>query len=154
MSPDTIRELLVEYGGSGEAGTCVVIARAKRPPALSKADAANILWRDDVLSVSDLGQFDRRSLAIVFAQLEHLEKADAAHLLAQLRDRYAERTLVCDTQKVFTSAELLALGYIKQPRPRGGERLYLHDPEEFFERREWNDSRDWANPANFDKFRW
>lgn len=151
MSPDTIRSLLVEYGVSGEAGACVIIARTKRPAALSEA---NITWRDDVLNVSDLDQLDRCSLAIVFAQIEHLEKADAVHLLARLRDHYAERTLVCDTQKVFTSAELLALGYLKQVRPRDDERWYLHDPEEFFQRREWNNSRDWANPENFDKFRW
>ena len=154
MSPERIKELLVEFGGSGEAGACVVITRAKCPHTLSEAGAANITWRDDVLSVSDLGSLDRCSLAIVFAQLEHLAKTDAVHLLAQLRDRYAERTLVCDTQKVFTSAELLALGYIKLIRPSSGERLFLHNPEEFFERREWNNSRDWANPANFDKFRW
>lgn len=152
MSPEAIESLLVEYGWRRETNTCLIITRAERPAAFSPL--TSIVWRDDVRSVSELDQLERHSLALVFVEPEHLEKNAAVNLLAQLRDRYAERVLVCDEQGVFTSAELLALGYIRQRRPRENVRLYLHDPEEFFERREWNNPRDWANPENFDKFRW
>ena len=104
--------------------------------------------------LSPAAQSGRYPIALVVDQLQHMLKKDAAHLLSKLRDRYAERTIVAMKGQVLSSQELLALGFVRKDLPSASTAIYLHDPDEFFTRREWNDSRNWANPENFDRFRW
>ncbi|MEM7500738.1 MAG: DUF6231 family protein [Pseudomonadota bacterium] len=76
----------------------------------------------------------------------------SVQLLGRLRDSGVARVAVNDPQSVLTVSEMLALGYVAAPGASG--RIFLHDPDEFFSRREWNNARHWANPENFKRYRW
>lgn len=144
--------LLETFGWSPDQGRGLVISRASSP-VLTGPLQHQLDWVNNIASLQRDGTFARFSLALVVDQLPHLSKADASHLLAELRDRYAERTVVCN-EGVLSRPELLALGYLPQDQALLDGDVYLHDPEEFYPRREWNDNRNWANPQNFNKFRW
>ena len=152
MDIDAIHDLLAEFGIPAGDAPYLVVSRSRPPPASRRI--VDLLWLEDVTSSSDLGDLDRHPLAIVFDQLEHMGKRQATHLLAQLRDLYAERVVVLDERQVFTAAELVALGFTRPEGPQDGRRVFMHDPDKFFEPREWNNSRNWANPENFKKYRW
>ena len=143
--------LLETFGWTPEQGRGLVVSRAG-PPVLSGHLQYQLDWVSSIANLQRDGT-TRFSLALVADQLPHLTKADASHLLAELRDRYAERTVVCN-EGVLSRPELLALGYIPQDRVLPDGDVYLHDPDEFYARREWNDNKNWANPQNFNKFRW
>ena len=113
----------------------------------------------DALIVSDPDGADaldgrRFDLAIVAGfPRDCREERAASALLAKLRDRFAPRVLVVDDDRVLSLADYLALGF--EGRERDGEsRCFIHDPDSPSHRREWNDARHWANPENFDKYRW
>jgi hypothetical protein len=93
-------------------------------------------------------------LGIVFAPLDHLQRASAEQLLSRLRDVHCERVLLLDTRSGWSPDELLSLGYLELKRPSIDWRCYLYDPDLFNQPREWNNPGDWANPENFRKYRW
>ena len=77
-----------------------------------------------------------------------------AQVLGRLRDRHARRVLVEDVNASLSARELLALGFVGGTGDEPSGRLYLHDPEDFFPKRDWNTAENWANPENFGKYRW
>ena len=109
-------------------------------------------------SASEISDEIRVDIAVVVDQVECMSKTDGMHLLSKLRDLTSNRVLLLLYSDDWTSGELLALGFqeIQQQakRPSIDGRLYLFDPNDFHESREWNNTANWANPENFNKFRW
>ena len=96
---------------------------------------------------------DRRfDLAIVSSACALEARPSAAPLLATLRDRHARCVAIVGEEHVFESRELVALGF--EQTELGESLLWLFDPDAESRQREWNDARHWANPENFDKYRW
>ncbi len=152
---DVLAGLLAALGETADAGGYLVVSRAAPPESLATV-AGRVNWRA-VSGAADLDGLPRHPFAVVVDQLEHLGHDDTVHLLAALRDRYAERVLVClvcDRDPVLSRSEFLALGYIEVDSPAADLRAFVHDPDEFFASREWNNPRHWANPENYAKFRW
>lgn len=150
MRPETLNELLRAYGGREAA--CVVISRI--PPEAGYAKfAGRVRWLTGVRSAADVDEPRRADLAVVFDQLEHMPAREAAHLLATLRDRHARRVVVDDAAGTFGISEMLGLGFEKAAGI-GLEHGYLYDPDSPSRQREWNSPENWANPQNFDKYRW
>lgn len=76
-------------------------------------------------------------------------------LLARLRDVHAERVLLCPDQLARPDAAgFAALGFEPRKSPPVDGLVYVWDPALADQPREWNNSRNWANPENFSKYRW
>jgi hypothetical protein len=76
-------------------------------------------------------------------------------ILARLRDVHADRVLVCPEQlERPDTTGFAALGFEPRKSPSGDGLVYIWDPALADQPREWNDSRNWANPENFSKYRW
>ena len=158
MYPIFAKEIIERCGCDLTTDPCLVISRSA--PAGPGDDSSglpeSLVWIDDLETAADLDSHlnARCAIALVFAQLEHMTRESAVHLLGRLRDRHADRVLVDDRTGVFSESELLALGYVALQEPGATMRLFLHDPAEFFSQRAWNTPEDWANPENFRRYRW
>jgi hypothetical protein len=152
VTPSALEELIARFGVSDGKRSCRVITR-QRGAATDDPDH-DLDWMTDVDSHEDLEGLARTALAIVFDQIEHMPPHAATHLLAQLRDRYADRVIVVDGNEVFAIGDYLALGFESLEEHAFAERAFVYDPDSPSRRREWNNARNWANPENFDKFRW
>ena len=84
--------------------------------------------------------------------------ADAKHMagvVGRLRDIAGGRVLIVgDVSSALSDRELLALGYERREHPTLAADIYLHDPDDFYPAREWNNAERWANPQNFGRYRW
>lgn len=81
--------------------------------------------------------------------------SDITAILARLRDVHAGRVVICPDQMAKPdSADFIALGFEPRKSPSGDGLMYIWDPALADQPREWNDSRNWANPENFSKYRW
>ena len=152
VTSDALVRILATLGEAADVGGYLILSRAARPASLATA-GERVDWQA-VSSAADLEGLPRYPFAVVIDQLEHLDRDDAMHLLAALRDRYAERVLVYDSDPALSRSELLALGFVQVDSPVPDVHAFVHDPDEFFASREWNNPRHWANPENFGKYRW
>jgi len=118
------------------------------------ADAARVHAIDDLHTTGDIPPSLRADVGIVAGQLERMDRAEAAQLLARLRDVHCGQVLLLYAGQEWTRGDLLALGYMETERPPEGGRCYVFDPEVFSEPREWNNPSDWAHPQNFRRYRW
>ncbi len=154
MDSDAIRKLLSDLGITDAGASCLVLSYDSDASSISAKEigVAEVRCLGGVASVADLDGLGRYSLAIVVGQPGQMRKRDVVHLLARLRDRYAERVALREESSNLSSSELMALGFVRFRRASG--RFYVYDPDTYFEPREWNNSRQWANPENFRKYRW
>jgi hypothetical protein len=96
-------------------------------------------------------------IAIVSDVIENLNKVEATQWLATLRNQYAQHLLlIVDQQQVESNWQLtdyLALGF-KMRGQISQYQLFSYAIEDYQFKKEWLNSRYWANPENFDKHRW
>ena len=95
----------------------------------------------------------RVDVALVAAGAEDALDA-VVPLLARLRDVHAGRVVFQDTAEIAAPGDMLALGFEAKESPSVDGLLYVRDPAEAERPREWNNSRNWANPDNFSRYRW
>lgn len=156
MTPQQLPSILKEFGKADQESIYLIVSRTEPPLPLKQSfpEGSSVEWLCHVHSVEDVVAVERADLSIVFDQLEHMKKEEGVHLLSRLRDQHSNRVLLhCSDQK-HSVQELLALGFIEQQRPSSDGRIFLFDPELFFQRRDWNTPDKWANPENFKKYRW
>lgn len=156
MIPQHLQAVLDLFAKDGERSNWLIISRTEPSMPVGRLfpKDATVQWLCHVYSADDLVAVARADLGVVFDQLEHMEDDEGVHLLSRLRDRYCRRVLLHLSDAMHTDKELLGLGYIRQQSAPADGRLYLFDPKLFFEKREWNSPDKWANPENFEKFRW
>ena len=131
-----------------DASGIAVLSRSAPDPEFASMPKGQ--WLSDVAQADDLEGVDNLGLVVVTNQIEHMAPDAARHLLARLRDRHAELLIVHDPEKVFRTTDYLALGFEVDEEPD----CYVYDATAASRQRDWNNARDWANPENFDKFRW
>ena len=146
MDTNDLIELVQER--SGELGSFAVLSRTAAIPEVVALPGGQ--WLDDVRQATDLDEAGPLGLVVVTNQLEHMEKAAARHLLARLRDGHAAMLVAHDPSRVFSTADYLALGFEVDARAD----CYVYDANAASRQRDWNNASNWANPENFDKFRW
>lgn len=97
----------------------------------------------------------RTQLAIVADQLENVEKKAGTQWLGTLRNAYADQIIVLvDTNKCdWQHTDFLALGFKRYAKEENWH-LYEYALDSYNLKRDWNNTRFWANPQNFNKFRW
>lgn len=95
-------------------------------------------------------------LALVHDALEGVDTAAGQQLLGHIRNSLARRIwLLVDSTSSWSLPTLTALGFRKIDLPFGPSiASYLYDLNSYNHKRSWNNSRFWANPENFNKFRW
>lgn len=104
--------------------------------------------------LDDTGQVD---LAIVIDALEDLPHATAGFLLGQLRDLLARRILVTlrtDSATEWTHRDMIGHGFVRMSDRFGPVQMYEFDISTYKTTPDWLNSKNWANPNLFDKFRW
>lgn len=123
---------------------------------LTRLAAADALTR-----LPRLGRFD---FAFVAETLERLPKAEAAALIARLRDLHAARFVVVvplvprpDHESRWSNEELAAYGLTPvgpHREPDDAPALYGFDIAHYKQTPDWLNSKYWAHPERFDKYRW
>ena len=125
--------------------------------ALTQISAAAALEQLNIQSRFDMG--------IVINAIENLEKETGEQLIARLRDVSTARFLVAlpigdqweDTTSTWYSNELLGFGmklvnrYDHDGKP---VHIYKYDITSYKNSPKWLNSRDWANPHLWNKYRW
>ncbi len=98
----------------------------------------------------------RFGAGVVLDGLAGLSRADGTQLLAQLRDQLCEQVFVVVTKaSAWSREDMLALAYTLRARSADDQwLLYDHDIASYNPERDWNTPEHWANPENFERYRW
>lgn len=107
------------------------------------------------LSLTELAArpLHRHALAIVADPLPAAMAHDHDAVLARLRDVLAERVLVMAPQQAALTTRLTALGY--RMLVRTSQTLVASfDLYDYKQRPTWLNAEHWANPQQWDRFRW
>lgn len=105
--------------------------------------------------LDDLSQID---LAIISNLLETLPKEKAIEWLSMLRNGHAQQLILitsktAETQYNWQLTDYLALGF-QQLFSDSNHILYSYNITSYRPKRDWLNNRFWANPENYDKYRW
>lgn len=74
-------------------------------------------------------------------------------VIARLRDIACRRVFLLPGTQAWSDNDLRGLGF--QPvEALDSHAAFLHDSDLLNQPREWNNAKHWANPENFDKYRW
>ncbi len=116
----------------------------------------------------------RHEFAIVYDYLNHLDKNTALQRLGLLRNLYSHRIWVVNNNSECQFNDFIGLGFHRQITFRElssetDNRLtehplelkennqvtcYGYDLASYNHKRSWNNSKYWANPENWNKYRW
>jgi len=119
-------------------------------------------------------EIGRHEFAIVFDYLNHLDKNIALQRLGQLRNLYSHRIWVADSHSECQFNDFIGLGFQRQmqfkalanevgncltekpvkPLKDNQVTCYGYDLANYNHKRSWNNSKYWANPENWNKYRW
>lgn len=103
-----------------------------------------------IFSFSDAAELPDRTMADLGILLSPGTEQTA--VIAKARDILCRRVILLEPKPDWTTQALLALGF--QRLAGDVETAYLYSPETSNPPREWNNARHWANPENFDRYRW
>lgn len=100
-----------------------------------------------------LGRYD---FALVAGLLETLADAEAEAVLGRLKNLHTSRfLLLADPARASLGHDaLLALTLAPFEHLADGRVAWRYDVDRYNPERRWNNPEDWANPQNFDRFRW
>jgi len=108
-------------------------------------------------SLSQFANIEMIDLAVVSDLVESVSKKEATEWLGLLKNRYTPHIiLLVDEQAVDNHWHLddyLALGF-KHRGQYQSFTFFSYAIESYQFKRDWLNSRHWANPENFDKYRW
>jgi hypothetical protein len=95
-------------------------------------------------------------LVVVEEELLKLPRERAIQTLSRLRDLHARRLVVLlpphpDASHTVQHEDLISLG-LKALESKPG--IFYHDLYDYKDTPDWLNNRYWANPENWDKFRW
>lgn len=99
---------------------------------------------------------ERAALAVARLQKDQ-DAREARQLIAVLRDLLARQLLVFVPESVLADAALLGLGLTRQARYELEEahwQAWSYDIRTYKSVPDWLNPRFWANPENWNKFRW
>lgn len=113
----------------------------------------------DIITPKDALLHQRsESFVVVYNCLDALEIEDAGMLLGRLKNLISPNILVISPRdSKWQLTEFIAMGFkgIESPPLKSNQLCgYYYDLNTYNHKRTWNNSRFWANPENFNKFRW
>lgn len=93
-------------------------------------------------------------MVIVAQDIETLDRDQATQVIGQLRNVLNAQIIALLSNKApLGFQDMIGLGF-KRESIESGLAIYTYDIANYNKKREWNNARFWANPQNFDKFRW
>ena len=109
-------------------------------------------------TLEQLNDLTSINLTIISDLIETLPKQEAIIWLSMLRNRHSQHlVLVVNSemanQQNWQIADYLALG-LQQHSSDSAYQLFSYNIESYRPKRDWLNSRFWANPENYDKYRW
>jgi hypothetical protein len=145
---DCVARLLGEYAPA----SLLVIGDAVPAPE-SVAEVTRLAAAAATTQLEELGRFD---FAIVSGLLEEVGAADAEAVLGRLKNLHTSRFLLLadPARACLGHDELLALALAPFEHLADGRVAWRYDLDRYNPERRWNNPEDWANPQNFDRFRW
>ena len=108
--------------------------------------------------LNDLTTIGNVDLAIISNITEDLVKQDAIELLGIIRNAHAKRILIIQNKSISNEiswqlTDFLGMGF-KTLSNDSTFHLYSYNILNYQQKRDWLNSRFWANPEYFNKFRW
>jgi uncharacterized protein DUF6231 len=109
-------------------------------------------------SLEQLADLPAMDLAIISELTETLTKELATQWLCTLRNRHVSHIIIISesdkaTQQGWQLTDFLAMGF-KQQGTHGNSHVFSYAIESYQAKRDWLNPRFWANPENYNKFRW
>jgi len=109
-------------------------------------------------SLAQLNDQARIDLAIISDLIESVPKLEAIQWLSMVRNRHVQHLVLiinseAANQQDWQIADYLALGF-QQHGSEGDYDLFSYNIESYRPKRDWLNNRFWANPENYDKYRW
>jgi len=109
-------------------------------------------------SIQQLADLPKIDLAIVSGITETLPKSQALEWLGYMRNAHAQRIIVISEispsiHPAWQITDYLGLG-MKRLATINNYQLFTYAIENYQLKRDWLNNRFWANPENFDKYRW
>lgn len=109
-------------------------------------------------TLDQLGASNQAEIAVVTDLTETLTKTEAMQWLGVLKNKLAQHiVLVVDKQKSASNdwqfADFLGLGF-RLHEQRNQYQVFFYAIETYQPKKDWLNSKYWANPENFDKYRW
>jgi hypothetical protein len=132
--------------------TLLVIGDPPAPPETG-AELSCVAATAAPAELATLGRFD---FALVSGLLEQLDAPEAEAVLGRLKNLHTDRfVLLADPARACLGHDaLLALALAPYEQLADGRVAWLYDIDRYNPERPWNNPEDWANPENFDRFRW
>lgn len=125
------------------------------PPTAPETDAevTRVTVADAVAELATLGRFD---FAVVSELVEQLDAPSAEGVIGRLKNLHTDRfLLLADPARACLGHDaLLALALAPFEQLDDGRVAWRYDIDRYNPERPWNNPEDWANPQNFDRFRW
>jgi len=108
---------------------------------------------DLTLSPDDVKNVD---LVVLGENLNQLEHTKMIEVIGVLRNHLNAKMLILSNEaSTLSFSDMLSLGFKReQQEDESGLTLYSYDIANYNKKREWNNSRFWANPEHFNKYRW
>jgi hypothetical protein len=144
-----------------------LLAPFQRTPVLFAGEALSLITNEltfsepqniSSFSREQLEAFHPSELAVVTDLTETLPKTEAMAWLGLLKNKFAQHiVLVVDKQKSFEQnwqfADFLGLGFKLHYQDKHHQ-VFFYAIESYQIKKDWLNARFWANPENFDKYRW
>lgn len=97
----------------------------------------------------------RFDMSLVDRGLEALDVSAGRALLGMIRNTLSDEVLVITQSQHWQLAEFIALGFRQEIwENMEPARVYRYILASYNHQRSWNNARFWANPQNFNRFRW
>lgn len=112
----------------------------------------------DCFDIEQLDALKNVDIAVVSDLTETLAKTEAMQWLGVLKNKLAQHIiLIVDTEKSadmgWQFADFLGLGF-KLHQQTNQHQFFYYAIESYQIRKDWLNAKYWANPENFDKYRW
>ncbi len=109
-------------------------------------------------SLEQLNDIEPIDLAVVSDITDILTKHDATQWLGSLRNRYAAHIIIisdgdASSKQGWQLNDYLGLG-MKQFQSTKKHQLFVYAIESYQRKKDWLNSKNWANPENYGKYRW
>lgn len=107
----------------------------------------------------ELKQFGSHNLVVVSHVLETFSKREAESWLGLIKNQLSPTVVLlthptlCE-QQGWALSDYLAMGFRHMAGTADGLQLFSYAIENYQLKKDWLNSRFWANPQHYDKFRW
>lgn len=127
-----------------------------------KCIVRSVSFQDSLAYLQESARYD---VGVVADTLEFLDKDESGQLIARLRDLHTARFVLVirigdqwqDLKSVWQTVDLLGFGMKLVNRYHVDDKpihIYKYDITTYKKTPEWLNSKNWANPQLWDRFRW